>query len=237
LYIDRLTSAGVSQGAKIAGATSKFELIPESELKEQTGKGRSNYGQVIASAVLPGKTTIKLTINQLDAENMALALLGDVVAGSQTAGSAVAQAVTAIADRYVELGKYAISAVVVQDVTDTTTYVEGTDYLLNTRLGMIKVLSAGAISDADVLHIDYDYALAAFDTITGGTSPTIRAKLVLDGTNFVTGKNCTVTVLSARLKPTSAVDFLSDDFLPLELEGLCEIPEGATSPFTVVYHA
>lgn len=237
LYIDRLTAAGVSQGAKIAGATSKFEIIPESELKEQTGKGRSNYGQVIASAVLPGKTTIKLTINQLDAENMALALLGDVTAGGQASGSVTAQAVTAIADRYVELGKYSVSNVVVQDVTDTTTYAEGTDYVINTRLGMIKALSTGSIADADVLHINYDYAAASFDTIATGTTPTIRAKLVLDGTNFVTGKNCTVTVLSARLKPTSAIDFLSDDFLPLELEGLCEIPEGQTSPVNVVYHA
>ena len=87
LYIDRLTSAGAVQGYKIAGNATKFALIPESEIKEQTGRGRSNYGQVIASATLPGKTSLKLTLNQLDAENLAIAFLGSVTAGSAAASS------------------------------------------------------------------------------------------------------------------------------------------------------
>ena len=236
LYIDRLSDAGVSQGAKIAGATTKFALNTESELKEQTGKGRDNYGQVIASATIPGKTNIGLTINQLDAENMALAFLGDVAPLTQAEQTGLAVTITAIADRYVEMGVEQISNVVVKDETDAETYALGVDYELNTRLGMIKVLPAGSIGDGDVLHVTLNAAAVSANKVTGSTSPIIRCKLVLDGKNYVNGKNCKVTVFEARLKPNTEVDFLSDDFLPLELEGLCEIPDGMTTSFEVVYY-
>ncbi|MDW7643450.1 MAG: hypothetical protein SCI25_00245 [Desulfuromonadales bacterium] len=239
LYFDRLTDAGVSQGAKIAGATTKFALNPESELKEQVGRGRDNYGQVIASATLPGKTNISITLNQLDAANLAVAFLGDVTVGQQASGSILVGspvAVAAIHDRYVEIGKEELSNVVVKDDTDTTTYVEGTDYVLHARLGMIKVLSTGSIADAATIHVSGDYAEVNFEKITGGTSPIIRARLVLDGKNYVNGRNVKVLVKDARLKPSTEVDFLSEDFLPLELEGVCEIPEGDTTPFEVIYY-
>lgn len=240
LYIDRLTSAGVSQGAKVAGACTQFSLIPESEIKEQTGRGRSNYGQVIAAATLPGKTSIKLTLNQLDAENLALAFLGSTAAGTQESGTISAAspiAVTAIHDKWIEIGKEDLSSVVVKDVTDTTTYDVGDDYELNTRLGLIKILSTGAISDEAVVHVSGAYGAVAWTKITGADSPVIRAKLILDGINYVDGRNCKVVVKNARLKPSTEVDFLSEDFLPLELEGVCEIPSGETTPFDIYYYA
>lgn len=236
LYIDRLTDAGVSQGAKLGGNCTQFALIPESEIKEQTGKGRDNYGQVIASATLPGKTSIKLTLNQLDAENLAIAFLGSVTAASQASGTLSAAEVTAIQDRWVEIGKEQLSNVVVQDSTDTTTYVLGTDYELNARLGLIKVLSTGSIGNGDTLHISASYAEVNYQKITGADSPIIRTRLMLDGKNYVNGRNCKVVVKDARLKPTTEVDFLSDDFLPLELEGVCEIPDGESTPFDINYY-
>jgi hypothetical protein len=239
LYFDRLTAAGVSQGAKIAGACSKFALNPESEIKEQTGRGRENYGQVIAAATLPGKTNISITLNQLDAENLAVAFLGDVVAGQQASGLIDVGSpveLLAILDRYIEIGKEELSSVVVKDATDVTTYVAGTDYVLHARLGMIKVLSTGSITAGAEIHVSGAYAEVNYEKITGGTSPIIRARLVLDGKNYVNGRNCKVLVKNARLKPSTEVDFLSEDFLPLELEGVCEIPEGDTTPFEILYY-
>lgn len=239
LYLDRLTDAGVSQGASIAGACTKFELIPESEIKEQTGRGRDNYGQVIAAATLPGKTTIKLTLNQLDAENLAIAFLGSAADGGQTAGSISAAApaeLTAHLDKWVEIGKESVSSVVVKDATDVTTYTENTDYVVNTRLGLIKALSTGSIGEGDTINVSCSYAQVDWTLITGADSPIIRTKLVLDGKNYVNGRNCKVVVKEARLKPSTAVDFLSEDFLPLELEGVCEIPTGDTTPLEIVYY-
>ena len=233
LYIDRMTDAGVLTGAKVAGATTKFALNPESEMKEQVGRGRTNYGQVIASATLPGKTNISLTINQLDAENMGIAFLGDVSAHTQASAEDATATVVGIFDRWVEIGKEQISSVVVKNDGETITYVEDVDYALNTRLGMIKVLKDTL--DGDTLKLTFDCAAVAASKIVGGTSPIIRCRLTLDGKNYVNGKNYRVVVYSARLRPTTEVDFLSEDFLPLELEGLCEIPEGKDEPFEIIY--
>ncbi len=234
LYIDRMTDAGALTGAKVAGATTRFALNPESEMREQTGRGRTNYGQVIASATLPGRTNINLTLNQLDAENMALAFLGDVSAFSQSSATGATASLTGIYDRWIEIGKEQISNLVVKDETDTTTYEVDVDYAVNTRLGLIKVIKESL--DGSTLNLTFDAAEVTASKIVGGTSPIIRCRLLLDGKNYVNGRNCKVLVYSARLRPTTEVDFLSEDFLPLELEGLCEIPEGKDEPFEVIYY-
>ena len=74
---------------------------------------------------------------------------------------------TSVTDESVtaDLGAYAAMAykritpgtVVVQDVTDTTTYVEGTDYIIDYANGELMALAGGSISDSDVLHVDYSY--------------------------------------------------------------------------------
>jgi len=235
LLIDRLTDAGVSTGYKVVGGCPKFELHMESEIKEQRSKGRNNYGQVIASATLPGKTNLAITINDLDAENMAMAFMGTKSADNQTAGTVTDEEVVAHPGYASELEYEAVSSVVVKDDTDTTTFVEDTDYTVDARLGLITVLAAGNISEGDTLHVDYSYADVTRDKVVGADAPIIRCKLILDGKNMVNGRDVRVIVPKARLKPSSAVDFLSDDFLPLELEGLCEIPAVGEAPFEIIY--
>ncbi len=236
VFIDRLTDAGEPSGLKIAGSVTKFELNPESEIKEQLSKGLDDYGQVLASVTLPGKTNINLTLNQLDAENLAMAFLGSREAASQASGSVSGEAVKAHPGYYSELEYENVSSVVVKDATDATTYVEGTDYEVDTRLGLIRVLAGGAIAAGDTLHVYYSYGEVARSRITGADSPIIRTRLVLDGKNMVNGKRVRVTVPKARLKPSTAVDFLADDFLPLELEGLCEVPAVGEAPFEILYY-
>ncbi len=236
VLIDRLTDAGVATGLKTAGACTKFEINPESEIKEQTSKGRDDYGQVLASVTLPGKSNISLTLNQLDAENLAMAFLGSQTAANQTSGSVTDEAVTAHVGKYSDLAFESVSTVVVKDDSDATTYVAGTDYEVDDRLGMIKILAGGSIVEADVLHVSYAYATVNKTKIVGADSPILRCELILDGKNMVNGRNVTVRVPMARLKPSTAVDFLADDFLPLELEGLCEIPSDGVPPFTIEYH-
>lgn len=235
LYIDRLTDAGVSTGFLKTGNATKFEIKSESEIKEQTSKGRDTYGQVIATANLPKPSTIKITLNQLDPDSMAIAFLGDKAVLTVAGASVTDEAVTAKLDKFVKLANRNITAesVVVTDSAGTTTYVEDDDYEIDYRLGMIKCLTGGDIADDESLKVDYAYGAASGTTIEGATQPLIKAKLLLDGKNYVNGKDVAVDVYYAELKPSSAVDFLSDDFLPLELEGTLRTPDGYDHPFKV----
>jgi hypothetical protein len=53
---------------------------------------------------------------------------------------------------------YGVSSVVVKDSTDTTTYVEGTDYDVDYAMGKIRAKTGGNISAADDLVVDFSYA-------------------------------------------------------------------------------
>ena len=47
--------------------------------------------------------------------------------------------------------------VVITDSTDTTTYTEGTDYIIDRKSGHIGRISGGGISDGESVHVDYSY--------------------------------------------------------------------------------
>lgn len=65
--------------------------------------------------------------------------------------------------------------VVAQDVTDTTTYAEGTDYVIDYEEGKLYTLAGGSISDTDVLHVDYQYRAMR----EGELQPIQRGKMTL----------------------------------------------------------
>ncbi len=233
VFIDRLDSDNNPTGYRLEGSVKDFEIQVENEIKEQISKGRSTYGQVIATATIPGKPTVKFTLQKVSSANMAMAVLGAATAGSQASGSASSQAVTAKLGVYVELGHAKISNLVVKDATDTTTYDEGTDYYVDTDLGMVMAISGGAISADDVLHCSYDYAAFDYSDITGNSDPNIKVKIRFGGKNFVDGKTIDAVCFQVALRPTSALGLLSDDFMEVALEGNCEIPESGTTAFTI----
>jgi hypothetical protein len=109
----------------------------------------------------------------------------------------------------------------------------GTDFDVHYRLGMLAPLDGGAILQGDVLLVDYTHNAVSGSRIKGATQPTIKARLVLDGQNYVDGKDNLVEIFEAQLKPTSSVDWLADDFSALTLEGTLVTPAGYDHPFRV----
>jgi len=234
LYMDRLTSAGVSTGFQLVGNATKLEVKVEAEQKEQLSNGRDTYGQTLASVTRITGTTIGLTLNQLNHQMLAAIFLGNSVAMTGAGGSITSEAVTAREGKWVELAHKGVSSVVVKDVTDTTTYVSGTDYNVNTRLGMIEILAAGAIADAAVLHVSYTWAAESGYRITGATQPSVKVALRLDGKNDYDGSDVDVRIWEAQLTPNSPVDFLAEDWNELQFEGKLVTPTGRSWPFEVI---
>ncbi len=228
VYMDRLDSNGDPTGYRLEGSTADFKLAPENEEKELLSKGRDNYNEALAVVVVPGKTKVSLTLQTPSSESFAMAVLGSGTAGSQSAGSAVAEAVTAILGYFVALAFKKISNVVVKDVTDATTYVLDTDYSLDVITGMIKALPGGDISNSDILHVSYDYAAFSYTTINPNSDPSARFKIFLAGKNFADDKIIEVTCKKVALALTGDLNFGGSDFLMLELSGTCELPTGVT---------
>ena len=234
-YVDVLTDTGVRTGLELKGNCTNFTPKPDSERKEQTATGKHNYGQVLASVTLPKPMTAKITFNQLDQALFAAAFFGTNSVFTQDADSLAAAPVTTIADRFVEIGKLKLSNVVVKDVTDATTYVEGTDYQLNLTMGMIKAIAGGGIASGAVVHISADYAAINGTKMKAMTKSNVRIRVKLDGQNFEDGREFIGDIYQMRLAPTSEFSLVGSDFVDVSFEGSLETPAGYDEPMEFIW--
>jgi hypothetical protein len=89
---------------------------------------------------------------------------------------------------------YDLSSVVVKDATDTTTYVEGTDYDVDYALGKIRAITGGNISATDDLVVDFTYGATVYQPVSklGSVDP-LRLPtgwtVVIEDTDDIEGTN------------------------------------------------
>lgn len=216
----------------------KFAIKPNSDLKEMTSRGRSTYGQVIESVPLPQPADFSVTFGEVNRESLALALFGTASALAQGSGTVTDEVITMTAakmDRWLQLSKQNIAdaGFVVTNSGATVTYVEGTDYVVNRRLGLVKPLSSGDIASTGDIKVDFGYSAISGTKIAGATQSQVRAKFKLDGINFADQLPVIVTVWEGVLTPDSEFDFLQDEFAEVALTGRLKTPTGKTEPFEV----
>lgn len=234
-YIDPLDGAGKSLGLVGPLNTEAFKITQSVEEKNQTSRMRDTFGQTRASVNLPQPATVAVTLADQPAAVLAMAFLSEESALTVTGASVTDEPVTAINDRWLQLTQQNLTAgsVSVQDVTDTTTYVEGTDFEINYRLGLIRSLSTGSIATDDVLHVDFDYGSIAGTRIVGGTKSQIKARLILDGKNMVNDKTSICEVFEATLRPDGEIDLNSGEYITTTLVGTMVTPTGQSGPFVL----
>lgn len=232
LYI-ALFVGGVLQQAQGPFECRKFELKPNVELKEMISKGRSTYGQVVETAAIPQPFDFSVELGEVNKAGLALALFGTIDVLTQSSGTVSNEAVTAKLDSWSPLLGARVSGVVVTNTAGSTTYVNGTDYIVNTEMGWVKPLVGGAITENQVLHVDYTRAAITGSKISGGTQAQIRARFTLDGKNFADDAPHKVTVYEAVIAADSAFDFLADDFNVISLPGRMKTPSGFIEPFLI----
>lgn len=235
-YIDFLSDTGERTGMVLEGNCTEFTPKPDSERLEQTGTGRSNYGQVLGSVTLPKPMTATVKFNQMSQELFAAMFFGTNTALSQAAGN-ITPAVNVVVklDKWVDTGVLMLNAPVFKDATDTTTYAETTDYVLNKRLGMIKFLAGRGVTDGATLHMTGTKA-----AITGGvstaamTKANVRIRVKLDGQNYADGRNFITDIYQMRLNPSADFSLIGTEFAEATFEGVLETPSGYSEP--MIHH-
>jgi hypothetical protein len=218
--------AGVKQPYEGPFECRKFEIKPNSELKELVSKGRSTYGQVIESVAVPKPADLTVELSEVNSRSLSIALFGTTEAVAQTAG-AVSDPIVGVLDRWLPLTKGRLNPAI--PVTSAG-LAEGVDFLVNYTLGWVKALTAGAVG----AHTYAGTALAIAGTaINGMTQTQVRAGFLLDGKNFADDLPTIVEVYEAIISAESAVDFLADDFNTVTLPGRMKTPSGFLQPFRV----
>ena len=205
-----------SDALREIGNTSNLEFAITEETKEllefqSAGGGKANELRRITGV------EANFTLHDMIAENIALAVRG--VASTVAASSVVDEVGVAYKGGLLRTEFQGISSVVVQDVTDTTTYTEGTDY--EVRNAGIFILESGIlIVDEDVLHIDYDYV--AVEKVEALKVSALEFRVVFDGLNEAqAGKAVVVDIFRMKFGPAAALALISDDFAALELVASC----------------
>ena len=235
VYMRPVDSAGVATG-NFLPVGDAYPLSCQVETNQVKVKSRrvETAGQVIASKNEITDTTGNLTLREWNAANLAWALSGTKTARTAASGTVSAESVTAgAAGEYVPLAHRDVSAVVVKDATDTTTYVDGTDYEVDAKLGLITILAGGAITAADVLHVDYDYAAEAGYSVDIGSQAQIRVGILAHLYNEFADKHMTIELDSVVLASSSEINFISEegtDGEQLQFAMSLETISGATSP-------
>ncbi len=235
LQMARLDANDQPLGYSDPANATRLELNVETETKEVKSRMRDTFGQTLASATLITDATVAMTFNGVTPDLFANIFLGDLVDITASAGSVTDEAITAHLDKWSAVASpgSGINSVVVTDSTGATTYTENTDYVVDADAGMIKPLSSGSIGEGDSMLVDYAYGALSGDKITGATQPLVNVAIIFSGKNVYTGEAARVEVFKASIRPSSAVDFLSEDTQELQFEGKLITPSGRSWPFEV----
>ena len=233
-----LIVSGIAQGYGSIRETSKFEIKPNSELKELESKGRDTYGQVIETAAIAKPAEVSISLREADYENLLLSFMGsDGVGANQAAATVTDETVTLKLGKYTTLANRNIqsSGFVLTNTGATSTYVLGTDYEVIYLTGQVRALVGGAITEGQVCKVDYLASAMTSKKIMGATQTSIRAQILFTGKNIADDTPVILNCWEGVFTPDSAFDLLANDFGEISLKGKLKTPLGKTSPFEVEF--
>ena len=214
----------------------KFEVKTPSDMQQKVSKGRETFGQSWLTYYVGKPAEFSLTLDEVSRSVLALQLAGESSALSQTAGAISGIEVTVEPGKWVDIGyeNLDLATLEVTNSDGTTTYVNGTDYEVNPRTGMIYVPTGGAIAAGVVKFTAAQTAFTGL-VIAGGKQFSTTLRLKLDGINLIDRQNLLLTAPQATVSAQDAFDFLSGKLASVPLKGLLEIADGETSPFQLKY--
>lgn len=216
------------------GNTTKFAIKPNSDIKEQKSKKRDSYGSVLETVALQQPADLSTTLETVNRTGLRYAFMGADAVYAQAGGTVSAspgETTIARLGGWVPLANEEVSLLVLKDSGGTTTYVLGTDYEVNARLGWYRALVGGAITEAESLRASYTFGAFTGAAVRGNVTPQIRARLLLDGKNLVDDSIGILTVWEGVLTTSSEFDWFKDDFNTIDLGGRLKVPVGKTEPF------
>ena len=159
IYLEEYNTDGTTLQAMIYPGTTDM-LSFNTDLEKIEHNDTEEEEQVLdGEDVIKRNMTIAFTTADINDTFNALAYLSSSTDFTQTASPGEAVTLSAVAlDGVANIGFYDLSNLVVQDDTDTTTYVLGTDYTFDRKWGTFIALSTGSITALDDLHLVFDAA-------------------------------------------------------------------------------
>ena len=198
------------------GNASAFTVAVETENLEHysSREGTKTKDKDIVTQI---KAKGTLTLDDVNVNNLKEWLFGTTIAETiQTLDAAVASNVSAALDKWVTIGKYNITGLVVKDSTEATTYTLGTDYEVDLAAGLIRFLSGVTIVEDAVLHLTYA-APALNSYLIDGLKASSAKGHIFFVANPPTGKIQDLKGF-VSMKPTGDLALIGDDWQNIQFE-------------------
>jgi hypothetical protein len=227
-YFNRLLN-GAYQGLRFIGNVSKGEITPTSTEKQIFASTKA-AAPLLKTVTTQQTHTMTLDMSEWDAENVALGLFGTTSVVTQNTATVTAETIfTAASDgikanTILRLANRSVSAVVLTATGSgsPTPLVAGTDYEIDDAvLGLIRILPTAttvALTAITLINAAYTAATSTFTRVAAGTDTEIVGQLVFMG-DPASGPQMDVEVWKLRIKPSSALSLISDDFGVISLTG------------------
>lgn len=217
IFFNRRIS-GVFQGRKFLGNCPGFTLNVESETythKSSTSGIATTDLTLVRSVDFGGE----ITCDDVQTDNLAFLLAGTKSTITQSATPVTNEAIVVRKDAHFGLGVSSgnpmgvrdVSSVVVTNVAGSTTYVLDTDYKLDAASGMIYIITGGAITNGQTIHVDYTATAGDRELVASGDSGAIEGELFFFADNAGGGDNRDLRLPLCSLAPNGDIPFITED--------------------------
>ena len=121
---------------------------------------------------------------------------------------------------YQYVGYVGVSTVVVQDDTDTTTYVEGVDYTIDLSTGLLGIIISGGISDDDDLHLVVNSTVNTLSKVQLMNNESKEIGLMFIGCP-TEGDKIQIEFWKVKMIASGDIPLKGDDFTPIDVKFVC----------------
>lgn len=213
VYFARFDSDGASDGELDLGNAPAFEIGTTQETLDhfESMAGIKDRDLQVETSI---SAQLSFTLDEYAADNLALAFRGaEPTSESQGSGTVAAETVVAKLDKWVKMDYRNVSHIVIAGL------VEGTDFEVDFDVGRLKALSTGSVTADESLSVAYDYSSETWTVISGlSNGGAIEGFLRFVG-DPEQGIAYEVEVHKVKLRATSPVPFISDEWGTMQYEG------------------
>lgn len=220
------TTPGVKYPSFPFGNADSFSFAINEDKKTQRNFQTPGGGNIASQSSI---TDVTATINALSFQPNVLATALRSLVKLVPGGAVAAEDLTVFKLGSEQLAKVpdTAQAITITDATATTTYVAGTDYIIQGTSIFIPENSAITASDTNNQGVAVKVTYTSLETyeIEAITQASIEYELTFDGFNDAdNGKPTIVKCHRIKFSPTQALDLISEDFaaLPINFEVLAD---------------
>jgi hypothetical protein len=219
------TMSGI--GERYFGNTPEISISIESETLDHYNSDRG-VREKDDSVILETSRTMTFTTDHVSPHNLALFYLGSVDALTVTGATGEEETFEDVTPGlFYQLGvtqanptgaRLVSNVVVTDDSGNPTTFVAGTDYMLNAELGRIEILEGGNITKGTNIVVTYDVAASTREVVISG-SATIEGSLRYIAQN-PKGKNIDYYFPYVKISPNGDFALKGDEWqqIPFTVE-------------------